>query len=175
MRRQYNTDKSMKARLALLLAVLIVIAVGIGYLLGSGGYAEDVQIPCWVMCKTYVNIREKPDENSGKIGYLDAGDQFWTDAESKNGFIRSYGVGDGAGWVYCGYVVTEKPEMIGERYVCVANRQVACRKWIHGPQIEGRGAWLRNGQTCQVICIADGWALTNRGYIQTEWLEADPE
>jgi len=77
--------------------------------------------------------------------------------------------------VYCGYVVTEKPEKIGERYVCVAKKQVACRRWMAGPQLEGRAAWMKNGEFCEVFLMADGWAVTSRGYIKSEWLEVSVE
>ena len=76
------------------------------------------------------------------------------------------------GWVYLGYVVTEKPQVIGERYMCNAVKQVACRKWMGGPQVDQK-PWLKNGQTCEVFLMADGWAVTSRGYIRSEWLEFD--
>ena len=66
---------------------------------------------------------------------------------------------------------------VGENYVCVAKSRVACRRWVNGPQIEdnGRPRWLVNGSNVSVFYIAEGWAVTSRGYIQSEWLEVDPE
>ena len=69
--------------------------------------------------------------------------------------------------------MTEKPEKIGERYVCSAVKQVACRKWMGGPQVDQK-PWLKNGQFCEVFLMADGWAVTSRGYVKSEWLEASP-
>ena len=78
--------------------------------------------------------------------------------------------GDCECWIYSGYVVTEEPEEIRDTRVVVAREQVACRRWVNGPKIEGR-EWLKNGTEVQVFYIAEGWAVTNLGYIQAEWLE----
>ena len=118
-----------------------------------------------------VTVRAEPRKKSAERGYLECGDSFQTDGESVDGWITC-GSGEG-GWVYSGYVVTEKPEKVGAAYVCVAKKRVACRKWIGGPQVDGRAGWLNNGETCQVFLMADGWAVTSRGYIKSEWLEFD--
>ena len=139
--------------------------------------ADGQLTTCWVMCRPgdYVNVRVSASRKSRQAGYLECGDSFLTDGYSRNGFIRVYSVGEGSeAWIYSGYVVTEKPEKIGATYVCVAKKRVACRKWIGGPQVEGR-PWLRNGETCQVFLMADGWAVTSRGYIKSEWLEMSAE
>ena len=137
--------------------------------------AEEQLATVWAMCKpgSRVTVRMNPNKKSAETGYLECGDSFQTDGESRDGWIRCYGAGEG-GWVYSGYVVTEKPEKIGARYICCAVKQVACRKWMGGPKIDGR-PWLRHGQNVDVFCMADGWAVTSRGYIRSEFLEADPE
>lgn len=172
MRRHYSIFDKQKIAGAVVLAVILV---AIGFLIGTMCHGEQLAT-CWAMCKpgSYISIRETPRKTGTEIGYLDCGDSFQTDGESVDGWIRCYGAGDHAGWVYCGYVVTEEPKKIGQRYVCCANRRVACRKWMGGPQIDSR-PWMNNGQTCEVFCMADGWAVTSRGYIKSEWLEADPE
>lgn len=170
-RKHYSIfDKEKIVAFIFLLALVIVVTVAIALSVCKG----ESLTTCWIMCKpgSYVTIREKPNKNSAERGYLDSGDDFKTDGESMNGWIRCYDAGEG-GWVYCGYVVTEKPEKIGERYVCVANKQAACRKWMGGPQVDGSG-WIKNGQFCDVFLIADGWAVTSRGYIRSEWLEVSP-
>ena len=158
-----------------IVAFVLIIAVVflIGAVIGSCCRGEEPLATCWVMCKpgSYVTIRSEPSKRGYERGYLDSGDSFKTDGESVNGWIRCYDAGEG-GWVYCGYVVTEKPQVIGERYLCNAVKQVACRKWMGGPQVDGR-PWLRNGETCEVFLMADGWAVTSRGYIKSEWLEFD--
>ena len=155
--------------------LLVVVAVLIGMVIGSCGKSEETLAECWAMCKpgSRVTVRREPSKKAAEAGYLECGDSFRTDGVSVDGWIRCYGAGEG-GWVYSGYVVTEKPKMVMERYICCAVKQVACRKWMAGPQIEGK-PWLKHGQNVTVFCMADGWAVTSRGYIKSEWLEADPE
>lgn len=175
----YNTNKGKRARWILFFLLMVIIAAGIGWLIGSAtqAAAEDRLVNCWVMCKpgSQVNVRREAAAGSIIEGYLEAGDSFLTDGESRNGWIRCYGIGEnGGGWVYCGYVVTEEPQQIFEQYVCVAVKRLACRKWIGGPQVDGRAGWLKNLENVQVFYMADGWAVTNRGYVKAEWLEVDP-
>ena len=159
-------------------ALIAALAVVIGALIGTGECraAEEKQIRCWVMCRpgSQVNVRRTPERSAEAVGYLEVGDWFMTDAKSRNGFIRCYGIGEyGEGWIYCGYVVTEEPEAVFGTHVCTATKRVACRKWIGGDQESL--PWLKNGSTVQVFYMADGWAVTSRGYIRSEWLEEYPE
>ena len=174
----YNTKNNNRAR-QIVIVLLAVAAIVAGIICGiaDGRAAEERLATCWVMCKPggQVHVRRRPTTDSKSETQLDCGDEFLTDGTSENGWIRAYGVGeDGGGWVYVGYVVTEKPQKIGSRYVCVAKKQAACRRWIGGPQVEGH-PWIRNGENVDVFLMADGWAVTNRGYIKSEWLESDPE
>lgn len=181
MHKHYNGYKMKKASLfdrdkvIAFVALLLVVAV-IGFAVGSCCKGEDQLATCWVMCKpgSRVSVRLEPSKKSPEIGFLECGDSFQTDGESIDGWISCLGVGETNGWIYCGYVCTEKPEIIGERYVCVAKKQVACRKWIGGPKIEAK-SWLKNGQNVYVFCIGDGWAVTSRGYVRSDWIEVDPE
>ena len=132
----------------------------------------------WIVCKPndYVNVREKASKKSAVVGFLECGDTVETDGKRKNGFIRATGIGEaGSGWVYAGFVSSEPPEEVGERYVCTAKVRAACRRWIDGPRISGKAGWLYNGANVTVYYTTGKWAVTNRGYIQAEWLEEDPE
>ena len=175
MQRQYSTQKWMRKGLAFLLVLVVAAAAWYGMLRAG---ADAQQITCWAMCKpgSRINIHMTPSEGGIKTGYLECGDTFQTDAEERDGWIRCYGAGEN-GWIYCGYVSMEPVQQVGQRYVCVAKRQVACRRWMNGPQIENnkRKQWLKNGENVQVFCMGDGWAVTSKGYIQSEWLEVDPE
>lgn len=155
---------------------LIVFVAAVAFWAGSTFAEDEETATCWIMCKpgSQVSVRLGPSKKSPEIGFLECGDSFETDGESVDGWIRCYGVGETDGWVYCGYVCTSKPEKIGERYVCVAKKQVACRKWIGGPKIDQR-PWLKNGQNVTVFASDGEWAITNRGYIRAEYLEVDPE
>ena len=177
---KYNTPNENRASAILIFLLLVIIAAGMGWIIGNAANAgaEGRLATCWTMCKpgTQVNVRRQPSKNSRAEGYLDAGDPIRTDGESRDGWIHVYGVGEaGEGWVYCGYVATEKPQVIGRRYVCVATKRLAIRKWMGGPQVDGRAKWLNNGEHVEVFLIADGWAMTSRGYVRSEWLEEDPE
>mgnify|MGYP002525400438 CR=1 FL=1 len=129
----------------------------------------------WVMCDGYVNIRDMPGKKSQAVGFLDPGDSFETDGIIKNGFVQAQIGEGGENWIFAGYVTNEKPERVDERYVCTAKRRVACRRWIDGPQIRGKVGWLYNGTNVRVYWRTGEWSVTSRGYVRSEWLEADPE
>jgi len=170
-----------KQRMSPLSIVLrcILAAVVVAAVIIWAAQAEDVTITCWALCQPgdRVNLRLEPDKGSREVGWLECGESFQTDGESRNGWIRVLDRGECECWIYCGYVVTEQPVKVCENYVCVAKNRVACRRWVDGPQIRinGRLSWLRNGTNVSVFWIAGDWAVTSRGYIQAEWLEVDPE
>lgn len=163
----------MKKRNMCVFAILAVIIIAMTCRV-IGNAEDNETVTCWIMCGpgSQVNVRRTPDKRGEQVGYLEAGDWFLTNGENKNGFIRVYDIGEyGEGWVYSGYVVTEEPKAVFGNYICVANRRVACRKWIGGEMTEK--PWLVNGSSVSVFYIADGWAVTARGYIMAEWLEQD--
>ena len=175
----YNMNNTKRARFRLIAfaaaCVILFTAVFLFWQDRLAASAEDSFVTCWVMCKpgSRVNVRRTP--GGKEIGYLECGDWFETDAVEADGWIRVYGIGEyGEGWIWCGYVATEEPEKIGARYRVASNGRVIIRKWMNGPKVDGR-CYLTNGSMVQVFCIADGWAITNRGYIMAEYLEADPE
>ena len=172
MRKHYSIFN--KEKIVVFCLILLIAAV-IGFAVGSCCRGEETLATCWAMCKpgSHVTVRMEPSKGSKETGRLDCGDSFQTDGESVDGWVRCYGVGEN-GWVYAGYVATEKPRMVYERYVCVANKQVACRKWMAGPKIDER-PWMKNGETCQVYVTDGEWAVTSRGYIKIEYLDPDPE
>ena len=137
--------------------------------------AEDITTSCWVLCQPgdHVNLRIDARKDSKNVGWLECGEEFQTDGTTRNGWIRVLDAGECECWIYSGYVVTEKPEKIYENYVVVARDKLACRRWVNGPQIEGR-KWIKNGREVTVFYMAEGWAVTNLGYMQSEWLEVDP-
>lgn len=173
----YNTNNSKRARMILVILLAAIVVIGLAYVTTVKGAAEGQLARVWILCKpgTQVNVRRQPTTDSKSETQLDAGEEILTDGTDRDGWIRVYGVGEnGGGWVYAGFIATEQPVAVGEQYVCVAPKRAACRRWIGGPQIDGRAGWLKNGENVDVFLAADGWAVTSRGYIQTEWLEADP-
>ena len=172
---QYSTSKVKK----IVFVLLAVLAILTGWHIGMGGVkaSEERLITVWAMCKpgSFVEVRETPSKNGHHVGYLDPCDSFQTDGVTKNGYVRAIGLGDtGEGWVYCGFVSTEEPVPVFERYMCNSLSRVACRRWISGPRVANYG-WIVNGSTVEVFYRTDEWSVTSRGYIKSEYLEADPE
>lgn len=155
--------------------LLVVIVAGVIALAVSWCRGEDLTT-CWVMCQpgSQVNVRRTPSKRGQEVGYLDACDDFLTDGTSKNGYIRVYGIGEyGEGWIYAGYVSTEEPEPVFERYVCCAKGRVAIRRWMNGPKVE-RSPWLASGSNVDVFYWTEEWCCTSRGFIKSQYLECDP-
>ena len=170
----YQKQKKRMSAFSVALRIILVVLV-IAAVIIFAARAEEQTLSCWVLCQPgdRVNLRIDARRDSKSVGWLECGDEFETDGTSRNGWIRVLDAGECECWIYCGYVVTEQPEEVNENYVVVARDKLACRRWVNGPQIEGR-KWLKNGTNVQVFYIAEGWAVTNLGYMQTEWLEVDP-
>lgn len=170
MRKDKRNDWLITIGLAIMIILLIIFTCSMR--------AHSETIDCWVLCKPgdHVNLRMEPKKGSESqvVGWLECGDDFQTDGTSRDGWIRVLNRGECECWIYCGYVVTEKPVAVFENYVCVAKKWVACRRWVNGPQISGRLGWLHNGSDVSVFYIAGDWAVTSRGYIRSEWLEVNP-
>lgn len=149
--------------------ILILLIIGSVVLLATAK-AEDTER--WVLCQpgNRVNLRLGPSKGTQCVGWLEPGDKFYTDGTSRNGWLRVTDAGECVCWIYSGYAVEEEPEAVFEARTVVARKQVACRRWVNGPQIQGR-KWLKNGREVQVFYVAEGWAVTNLGYIEAEWLE----
>lgn len=170
----------MKRKLGIIITLCVIVILTMA-IMAIKGAAEEQLATVYAMCDprdgNRVIVRAKPTKESAELGYLECGDSFLTDAEERDGWIRCCNIGEACeGWVFCGYVTTEKPEMVMEQYCCVAKNRVAVRRWQGGPQIirNKRKLWLNNCEDVTVFCIADGWACTSIGYIQAEWLEVDP-
>ena len=177
---QYNTSGNKRTGFIVIVSLLAVVVALIGWTIGTNANraaAEDGMVKVWVMCKpgSYVIVRRNPSKKAMEVGRLDPGDWVMTDGESSNGFIKVYGIGEnGVGFVYSGFVVTEEPRAVMENYICTSNARVACRRWIGGPKVE-RTPWIKNGSNVTVFYQADEWSCTSRGFIKSEYLEADPE
>ena len=143
--------------LVMIMAVIVITA-----------RAEEVYAKGWILCKDYVMIRTTPSRNAEPAGQLDPGDEVEIEGETADGFAHIVSPCDG--WVWAGNITFSRVEEIRGTMVVVARKQVACRRWIDGPQIDGR-RWAKNGAEVMVYYMSEEWAVTNRGYIQSEWLE----
>lgn len=151
--------------LRVILVALIILVVYVVFAKADVSYLQR-----WIMCKDYVIIRSEASKGSMECGQLDPGDDIETDERIVNGFIHIVSPVDG--WVWAGNVVESPPEKIEAYGYVIAKNQVACRRWVNGPQTE-KNPWAKNGTMIKVFWICDEWALTSRGYIQAEWLEIE--
>ena len=157
------------------IVVVIEIALLVGAVWGciwafrTVGLAEE-QMDCWVICQPtdYVNVRRRPGRRSEIVGRAEAGMRFQTDGKEKSGFIHVIGVGEyGEGWISSGYVSWSRPEDMDREMEISSRGRVACRKCIGGK----RRCWALDGEKVRVYWMADGWAVTSRGFIQSQYLE----
>lgn len=157
-------------------AVLIAMAVLLaGAFLAGRAMAEKTEQPAeaYVMLKAgdYLHVRTGPGKRYEKLGYLESGDRVITDGWIRGKWVHVIGLSmeETEGWIYGGYIVDEMPEqMDGEIYKVTARGRVACRKWAWGP----RQGWVKRGSRVKVYAMGGGWALTNRGYIMSDYLDA---
>ena len=125
------------------------------------------------MCrpKSFVNVREFPKKKAKEVGRLECGDEVLTLNEKRGKFVKIYGPTFECGtcWVHRGYLTEEKPEIFedGKTFVIRAKGRVAVRRYIRG----ARRVWIRPGKTVKVYAMTSEWVLTNRGYIQREFVE----
>lgn len=168
---QYTTSIAKK-----IVIIAICIAVGLAsYNIASrinDAHAETVTATGYIMCKSYVMIRMWPSRKAQEIGQLDPCDTVEIDGRTKDGYAHIVAPCDG--WVHAGYIVFSEPKAVNETATVTARKRVACRKWIDGPNVDSK-PWLISGSEVKVLWMTSEWALTNRGYIKSTWLECDAQ
>ena len=136
-------------------------------------WAEDYTTECWILCApgSYVNCRPTPSKRGESIGRMETGYRLEVDGRTKDGYAHVVGLGleQTEGWVSVNYIVFVEPRWVDADTAVISNGRVACRKYQDGP----RTGWVVNGSTAHVYWVADGWAVTNKGWIRTEYLERD--
>lgn len=174
---QFRDPTAVIVRL-IIITILAIIVLGLfSSYLGVDQVASESVITheMFVICRSddYIHIRLKPSKKSQSIGWLECGDSVMCDGKEKNGFTHVIGITEyNEGWVYTGYLVDEPPIDSGEApyYIC-SNARVACRKSIDGK----RRCWANPMETLKVLFYTDEWCLTNKGFVQTRYLDPDPE
>ena len=150
-----------------LIAFLLVLAAFAAVLPAS---AEESVL--FIICnpKTYVCVRNSPKKGHNEGGQLDCGDYVLTDGVIKNGFVHVLGITEnGDGWVHRGHLVPDPPVIETVKMMCSSNWDVICRRWVKGRKV-GK---LRTGDTVTVYARSEEWAVTNKGYVMTKYLEVD--
>ena len=161
----------------LLLAIIEIAAIfattlWILGLFASLGMAED---GVWVLCQpgngkpNEVMIREKPGRKSAVVGAVSCGDYLATDGKTRGRWIHVIDLASetGEGWISAGYVVTDQPYHIDADGVIRCKGRVACRDSLDGKRI----GWAQPGDMVTVYWISEDWAVTDRGYISTRYVE----
>ena len=132
------------------------------------GAEETRFILCNPKLENHVAIRRSPRKGAEETGRLDCGDPIITDGKVKNGYLHILGMTeDGEGWVHTGYVVNDKPVIDRCMATVAARGRVMARRFIGGKRTE----WLAVCSDVRVLAMSAEWAVTNRGYVRTEFLE----
>ena len=149
---------------------LICIALVLAAISGCfTAVAEDKQVFIFCNPKTPVIIRKMPQKGSDETGRLEFGDWVTTDGRKKNGFVHVTGITEaGDGWIFAGYIIDNQPERLDNAWANVAaNGRVMSYRWINGR----RNGWVQVGDDIRIYGISDEWAVTDKGYIRTKYLE----
>lgn len=152
----------MKRIIALMLFIACLAAI-------PAGYADEVEY--YVICnpKSYVCVRNEPKKKAAKSGQFDCGDYVISDGTEKNGYLHILGGFEGDGWIYKGNLVADQPVIEKQTMRVNSNWSVICRKSVSGKKV----GMLSNGDTVTVYAHSAEWAVTDKGYIRTDFLEVD--
>lgn len=155
---------------AALIAAWALVAVLAIAVVAQAATSKDT-VTAWVVCQpgNYVNVRLKPSTKSESIGRFETGYTAEVTGKTRNGFAHvKVSLEYDEGWIHAGYLVFDEPVwMEGAMYTVRSNGRVACRKYVDGP----RRCWVVNGSTLQVFWIAGEWAVTNKGFIRSEFIQ----
>ncbi|MBR2800315.1 MAG: hypothetical protein IKE04_05510 [Oscillospiraceae bacterium] len=127
----------------------------------------------YIMCRpgSEVNVRDSATTHGQLIGHLILGDSINVDREYK-GWVHSKSLSfeQSSGWISADYVVYDYPQAIpeGRTYIVSASGCVAVWK---GMTRASRVCWVHPGDKVTVLAISQEWALTDRGYIRTQYLQ----
>ena len=125
----------------------------------------------YIICnpQTVLNVRESPNKHDRMVGYFMCGDRVKIDGKERNGYYHcpdvKFEVNDG--WIIKGHLVEDEPSIETVKATVVANGRVACRSKIGGERVR----WLNPGAEVTVYVFSEKWCVTNKGYIQSEYLE----
>ena len=148
------------------LIVLIVLLMSICYI--AGAEETTKYILCSPRTDNHVAIRRSPRKCAEETGRLDCGDQIITDGKIRNGYVHIIGMTEyGEGWVHKGYVVDDKPVIERCMATIAAKGRVKARRFIGGK----KNCWLDVGDDVRVFARSEEWAVTNKGYVMTKYLE----
>jgi len=149
-----------------------VMATGMAAILMAASAGAETMY-CMCTPDGQVNIRDRATTHSDIIGHLYAGDRVEILDSARSGGITWYRIDaateTGTGWVSGTYLVSESPVYRGTMATVEASGRAALRKAPDGQRI----AWLAPGDRIMVISSSGIWSMTDRGYVQTQFLRFD--
>ena len=160
-----------------ILCIIAVVAAVVWVAHAIGEEDEPEYQTFYVICKpkSHVNAREFPRKTAKIAGRLECGDAVLTLGERYGRYMKIYGPTFESPdvWIHAGYLVENEPEIYkdGIKGIIRANGRVSVRRFVRGQ----RRAWIRPGKQVTVYVVSDDWILTNRGYIQREFVEIEQE
>ena len=161
-------------RIVLFLLIISVI-VCILAVFQDVGLAESDTEDVWVLCtyESFVNIREHPRKSSFAFGGVTCGTRLKTDGKVKGDYLHVVDVPaeESEGWISKQFIVHSEPVRMTQPATVVSNGRLAARKGIGG-KVQ---YWMNPMDTLTIFWWTDEWCLTNKGYVQTEFLELDGE
>ena len=144
---------------------IVAVIWAIIALFGAVAYADGY----FILCKpgSVVNARYYPSTRSEVVGRYDCGDYVETDGIRKAGFVHIVGCSleVSEAWISERYLVEDEPTIYEIRVIIIGGGRVAARRWIDGERIR----WLRPGREVTVYAWSNEWAITNKGYVRSEF------
>lgn len=169
-RNYHTTNPAITKVLVVILAAVLLFASYTVATEINRAHAETITTPGYILCRSYVIIRQWAHKRATEIGQLDPADPVEIDGKTQDGFAHIVSPMDG--WVWAGFIVFDEPREVNITATVTAPKRMYCRKWCDGPQVDER-PYLISGSEVKVYWASDKWSLTNRGFLQTEWLEGD--
>lgn len=126
----------------------------------------------WVLCSPEgeVNIRSRPTTDSDTEGWMTCGETVEV-ADTKARWAQCVNLQREAsiGWVHRGYLVAGAVEVHDKplSMVVVGRGRVAARRSVEG----SRRKWLNPRDRVVVYAAGGGWAVTDQGFVKSEYLE----
>ena len=157
--------------LAVLKEIIVLLIVASIYYVATSYSEEYETYDGYVICQPddYINVRTRASRKSSVLARLDAGDVVHLDGKEKNSFLHCVDLSAEMteGWIHKGYIVYDEPIRMNCLATVVSKGRLAARKYVDGKRIR----WLKPMSTLRVYYLSDYWAVTNKGFIKTEFLE----
>lgn len=176
-KKRFRDSDACKILITLLeIALIAALIYGCIWLYRSFGFAEAFADSTWtykgyVICTPddYVNVRARPNKNAEAVGRLEPGDMILLDGDERDGFLHCVDLSfeQSDGWIHSGFVVYDQPKLVNEEYTVVAKKRLFARKYVNGKKTRT----LKPMTIVTVYYWSEEWCVTNKGYVQSEWLE----